>query len=376
MTNPVEMRLTNDGEAEIMLYGQIGRGENGEGVTAQKFVGELKKLGSPSAINVHINSVGGSIIEGIGIYEALRGSRVKIHTHVDGVALSMGSVIAMAGDERSMAANALMMMHDPRVTANGTAESLRNQANVLDKFRDSLAAIYAERTQTDPKDIKEMMARETWLSAPEAKAIRFVTKITPARKAAAYLDPADVGSVPDRFRELVAEFTTQAPEKKPMAENTPNVVPQFTAEEVAALKAQAAMKLVAEPLKITPPEAIDTAKIVADAQAAEQKRCSMIADKCKLLGVADLAGDLIGDKALSIENALAKIIDESAKRNPSAGANDGKQKSDPPDENQAYRDEYKAQEKLFAAAGMSVDAYVSTRRIDDGLDQLTTKQPA
>lgn len=367
--NGLEMRVVNAeaGDAEISINERIGLSADGKsGITAGRFVGELKKLGTPKNIKLRINSRGGDVFEGIGIYEALKNTQAKITTVIEGIAFSMGSVIAMAGDEIEMSSNSLLMLHDPRGGAAGTSEDLRHMANVIDKMRDQLAGIYAERTQTDIADIKAMMARETYLSAPEAKAVRFINRISPAKKIAAHLDDADLAKVPDRFRELVAELTTPEPEQKKMAENTPNPA-ALSAEEVAGLKA-----LLAKPATPpTQPEAIDTAKIVADAQAVEQKRCSMIADKCKLLGVADLAGDLIGDKALSIENALAKIIDESAKRNPSAGANDGKQKVDPPDENQAYRDEYKANAEL--AKFMTCEEFIRERRIDDGKEKIGPK---
>jgi len=165
---------------EISIYEEIGF----FGVTAQSFLEELKAVGARPIV-LRINSPGGSIFEGLAIYNRLREHAPGVTVKVDGVAASMASVIAMAGKTIEMADNALLMIHNPEGLVAGGADDMRELADVLDKLRDSIVGAYEQRTGMARDKIQEMMAAETWMNADEAVTFGFADVVTPALKAAA-----------------------------------------------------------------------------------------------------------------------------------------------------------------------------------------------
>jgi ATP-dependent protease ClpP protease subunit len=152
-----------DSGIEISIYDEIGFG----GVTAKNFVADLRKL-KDQHIHLRINSVGGSVIEGAAIYNALRRHKGGLTVHVDGLAASMASVIAMAGTRIEMPRNAFMMIHNPSGFAVGDSADMRQLADLLDKIKGSLLAAYRERTKKSDEDLTAMMDAETWLTGEEA----------------------------------------------------------------------------------------------------------------------------------------------------------------------------------------------------------------
>lgn len=162
-----EMKAQGERKAEIFLFGFIGSSV-WDDINPKKFVDDLKSLGDLDEIVVRINSEGGSVTAGNVIYNALKNHAAKVTTKVEGVAASMASVIAMAGDVVVMADNALMMIHDPWTYADGNAEQLRKIADVLDKAKETLITSYVSKTGLDRDVIAEMMASETWMTAGEA----------------------------------------------------------------------------------------------------------------------------------------------------------------------------------------------------------------
>lgn len=181
------IKAKGDKQAEILLYDEIGNGFFG-GVGAKEFVKDLTALGALSEINLRINSPGGSVFEGMAIYNALVRNKAKVNVHVDGLAASIASVIAMAGDEINIAENALMMIHNPWTLAMGDSDELRKNAELLDKLRDSMLALYVKRTTSDEKAISDMLNAETWLNAEEAKETGFADNITETLEMAAKFD--------------------------------------------------------------------------------------------------------------------------------------------------------------------------------------------
>lgn len=136
-----------------------------------------------AAVEVHINSAGGSVHEGLAIYNALKPRKPIVF--IQGLAASIASLIAMAGDRIIAAENALIMLHDPWIGGvAGNALDLRKQADTLDKHRNAMLGAYA-RSGLSRDRIQSMLAAETWLEAAEAKALGFVDEITePVRYAA------------------------------------------------------------------------------------------------------------------------------------------------------------------------------------------------
>jgi len=179
MSRPENAEGEKSSEAEISIYDQIG----GWGVTANDFIAQLKELGDVSTINLRIASGGGSIVEGNTIFNALKRHEAKVITHIDSLAASMASVIAMAGDEIHMAANALLMIHNPWTMSMGGAEQLRKDADLLDKMEANIRTSYA-RSTLSAEELDAAMEAETYYTAEEAKEFGFIDEIDGANLAA------------------------------------------------------------------------------------------------------------------------------------------------------------------------------------------------
>ncbi|MBS6000791.1 MAG: Clp protease ClpP [Haemophilus haemolyticus] len=160
--------------AEISIYDEIGFW----GVTAQSFSKDLKVLGNNlKQINLHIHSPGGDVFDGIAIYNLLKNHPANVTVYIDGLAASMASVIAMAGNEVIMPENAMMMIHKPWGIQGGDAEDMRKYADLLDKVENTLIPAYANKTGKTPEELAEMLSAETWLNGKECVEQGFADKL-------------------------------------------------------------------------------------------------------------------------------------------------------------------------------------------------------
>ena len=167
-----------DGIAELLIYDDIGE-FFGMGVSAEKIVKQLADMGDDAeSVTVRINSPGGDVFDGGAIYNALARTRIPVNVQIDGLAASIASVIAMAGDTITMADNAMMMIHNPWMVSMGDADILRADAGVLDQVRDGLVRIYTARTGQPEQLIQDLMAAETWMTATEALEHGFTEEVT------------------------------------------------------------------------------------------------------------------------------------------------------------------------------------------------------
>lgn len=201
------MKALANGEGEILLYSEIG-GSGGwfsdPGTTAEDFSRDLKALGNVKTINVRINSPGGEVFEGQTIYNLLAGHQARIVVHIDGLAASIASVIAMAGDEINIADNAMMMIHNAWGGCFGEAKDMRKTADVLEKVTGSIAGTYAKRSGVDLNKIVQMMDDETWMDAAEAKECGLVDNIVDNMNAmACAFDPKRFRNTPQRLVDIV-----------------------------------------------------------------------------------------------------------------------------------------------------------------------------
>ena len=183
-------KITNKASktAEILIYEQIGESFFTEGLGAKQFIEDLRALGDIENIDIRINSPGGSVFEGLAIYNTLKTHKAKKTVYIDGVSASIASAIAMAGDKVIMPENALMMIHDPHALAMGDAETLRKMADTLDKTAESLVSIYKDKCGKTENEIREKMKAETWFSAQEAIEFGICDESTEAMKMAAHFD--------------------------------------------------------------------------------------------------------------------------------------------------------------------------------------------
>jgi ATP-dependent Clp endopeptidase proteolytic subunit ClpP len=235
MPTPSWFKISNAGtSAEISIYEEIGMG----GVTPASFISQLTALGK-IPITVRINSLGGSVFDGLAIYNLLRDHVGGVTIKIDGVAASMASVVAMAGTRVIMSESALMMIHNPNSEVAGEASDLRNMAQVLDQVKNSLVAAYHTKTKMSPNKIAAMMDAETWMSAPEALALGFIDAVEKSAVVVAKFDTKRMPTLPAKFQNLMSEPTNIPETPAPVA--IPATTPtNATAEEVAALTTQVA----------------------------------------------------------------------------------------------------------------------------------------
>lgn len=164
-------------KATIYIYDAIGF----FGIEANRLVQDIDQL-EADEITLRINSPGGDVFDGAAIYNALERHPATIHAHIDGIAASMASLIALAGDTVEMAENAFYMIHKPWSMALGTADDFRSEADLLDKIEGTAVGVYAKRSGMSNEEITGLLAAETWYTADEAKEAGFIDKISGSDK--------------------------------------------------------------------------------------------------------------------------------------------------------------------------------------------------
>ncbi|QDH70855.1 ClpP-like prohead protease/major capsid protein fusion protein [Marilutibacter alkalisoli] len=166
---------------ELLIYGDIGDSWWSESVTAKSVVEQLNALDDTVAtINVRINSYGGSVADGLAIYNALNRHKATKAVTVDGVAMSAASLIAMVGDTVHMPAASILMIHAPWGGLYGNAKEMRQYADVLDTFSDAMADAYVSKSGKDRADILSLLkdGEDHYYTGEEAVAEGFADAVS------------------------------------------------------------------------------------------------------------------------------------------------------------------------------------------------------
>lgn len=167
----------DDKSAELMLYGDIAESFWGDTISAKEVTEYLADLDVEN-IDVYINSNGGVVDTAIAINNALKRHKAKVTVNIDGIAASAATLITCAGDIVRMPKNALFMIHNPSTIAMGDSEEMRKQADVLEKYKNSITETYLQKVNIDKEKLSELMDNETWLNAEEALEYGFIDEIT------------------------------------------------------------------------------------------------------------------------------------------------------------------------------------------------------
>lgn len=265
----------NNGEAEMLLYGYIGS----EVVNANDFKRELMALpAGTQLVKLRINSGGGSVFEGVTIFNAIRESAVPVHAYIDGICASMASVIVLACEKIYMSKMAMMMTHRPSGYAGGNADSLKSHAQMLEDVEAIMCEVYARRTGLAMEAVKErfMGQNDKWMNAEVCMSQKLIDGIYDAVKM-----PAPPSELLRNERDLVNHFT--------------NYLTQTDMKQIMlSASALAALKITAE---------------AADATAVEQAINNLAATAAKADGLqAELA--TAKTKVLELENAQVKTTAE------------------------------------------------------------------
>lgn len=155
----------SDEVAEISIFDEI---DPFWGIGPKQFKDELDEVRGAKSIKLLLNSPGGSVFDGMAVYNLLSSVRDKLDVEVIGLAASISSIIAMAGKSLAIAEGAYLMIHDPFTVTVGGAEDLRKTADLLDTMKGEFIAIYAKKSGLEDKEISKMMDDETWFTASQA----------------------------------------------------------------------------------------------------------------------------------------------------------------------------------------------------------------
>lgn len=181
-TRKFEVRAeTGAEEATIYLYDAI---DPYWGIPASEFVKALAAIQAPT-IHLRINSPGGDVFEARAIATAVQEHPSNIISHIDGLAASAASYVAIAADEVEMTDGAFIMIHQAWAVAFGNSDDMMQMADLLDKVDESIANDYRKKTKKEKAQIQEWMKAETWFNAEEAKAEGFIDRIAGAQEDAA-----------------------------------------------------------------------------------------------------------------------------------------------------------------------------------------------
>jgi len=194
----IENKASAD-EATVYIYDEIGFW----GVIAEDFIKELNAL-TAKTTHIRFNSPGGTVFDGIAIFNAIRNHKSKTIAHIDGLAASIASVIALAADEVVMAENAFLMIHEPWSIVIGNSDMMRDEADLLDKVGATIIKTYTGKTGKDDDEIKALMSAETWMNADEALEMGFIDVIDKDEKnekaKATVFDLSVFANVPDQLK--------------------------------------------------------------------------------------------------------------------------------------------------------------------------------
>ena len=278
--------------AEVLIYGNIGDRWNEDGVIASELVRDLSAL-EADTINLRINSYGGSVPDGLAIYNALRRHKATVNVFVDGVAISCASYIAMAGDTITMAKNSQMMIHAPWTFAYGNSNDMREQADILDRYAKAMASAYADKSGKTYEDALALLTdgKDHWFLADEAKAEGFADEVGD--------EVAVAASLASSFD--LSRFKAAAP----TAACAPQQVPQPTAAAVTTKEASmpapvpAAGQPAATPFARTKD---DNAQVIA-----------MFKPFAARPEIAALQTEVLADPGLTIETIQARLLAEMGK---------------------------------------------------------------
>jgi ATP-dependent Clp protease protease subunit len=327
--------------AEIVIYDEIGA----FGIPAKVFLDELKALGPVAELTVRINSPGGFVFDGVAIYNVLKRHDAAVTVWIDGIAASIASVIAMAGDEVVMPENAMLMLHDPSALVIGTAADMRGMAEALDKMKAGMVAAYRDKSGRDDAEIEALMAAETWLSAEEALGLGLADRIEQPVRMAAHFDLSRFRNPPPQLAALTAKPSPQeddmsdskkASPRKPgpdesttlhvtppetgadatpaSAANHPAAAAQAEPAPASVAASQPAVSAIARPAEPAPQasaQVIDLDAVRADERKATLAYVIEVHELCAIAGRGDLAAGFIA-KATPVTQVRRTLLEARA----------------------------------------------------------------
>lgn len=181
MSKPRAIHIVNKAAGEIILYGYIGSNtEEGE-VDYKSFREDFEAIAKTGKVTLRINSGGGSMIEGLAMFDLIRNSEAEVTGIVEGMAASMAGVLLQACDKRVMTANSRLMIHRASAGVAGDADALEAMVSLLRQEEEKIVAVYSQRSGKDAEEVKTWMQSgiDKWMDAKEALKLGLIDEIAP-----------------------------------------------------------------------------------------------------------------------------------------------------------------------------------------------------
>lgn len=234
--NFLNFKKISETETELYIYGNIEKkdwidewfGTGGEKTDAYSLKDALAHVDTPN-LTVRINSYGGSVSEGLAIYSLLSEFKGHLKTIVDGFACSAASVIFMAGQERVVPENGLLMIHNAWSYAEGDANVMKKMAEDLEKITQPSLNIYVNKTGLSQEKVKEMMDREEWITSQEAFELGFSTTQERKNEAMQALEASFVYNLVMKNKKLQEETKKQNEKNNLNDENINKITEKISA---------------------------------------------------------------------------------------------------------------------------------------------------
>ena len=292
------------------------------GIQAREFRDQLASVDGD--LRVELNTPGGDVFAGLAMFNMLRDHAAKGHTITTrnmGVAASMGSVLMLAGDVREAHKNTMVMSHNVQSGAWGTAEDIREHADVVDKIKGQLRGIYQDRMGLDEAAAEALLGKDNWMTAEEAMDIGFVTAVLDDVQMTAKFDIARA-ALPEHVAKLFAAKVDE-PEIDPatvITEDDREALAAPVAESIVALAKTSGLEAHAPFLALSC-SSLDEAK-------ARMTEAREIVALCTVAGVQDKAAEHIRAKS-TVAAVRAALVETLAKTdtnidNSAADKNTGK----------------------------------------------------
>lgn len=237
--------LTNEaGPVKVWLHGDIGAYE----IEAIELIRALQELGPEQDIELRVQSYGGSVYEGLALYNAIKAHKGKTTGIVDGVAASIASYLLMACDEIQMPANAKLMIHMPTIGAFGGEDELTSALTQLQNAKSTIADAYVAKSGQSMEDVLSAMRAETWFTAEQAKEWSIIDAIVDPvnlSNCLQHLSPTALTNFkhpPIELLETMTDKTIQAKASPEPTTNLPNQEDEMTKEELKAMRQKEAAR--------------------------------------------------------------------------------------------------------------------------------------
>jgi len=259
------MEKKSDDLAEIEIFDEI---DNFWGIGPKQFKEKLDEVKSAKSIKLLLNSPGGSVFDGMAIYNMLAAHRDKLDVEVVGLAASIASIIALAGRKLTMGEGSYYMIHNPLTVIVGDAAELRKTADILDKMKGEFVSIYKNKSGKGEKEISDMMDAETWLTASEAIEAGYAD------------DSEDYGEIAAKVDSRISEHFNKVPDK---------------------------LKGIASDVGITNPRELES--LLRDAGCSKREAVAIVADGWKAVGRSESEPAKRGDPAKPVLTPAMLIAD-------------------------------------------------------------------